>query len=111
MDVAAAFDILSIQLVKSQKSPTEQNVSNYFACLEEIKEQIGGSRFFVILNSQEFQDLKAANLLMFNTVEDAKEDKVKASTVDKMNYERFLAKGRLQKKFFSEELTEQKIGY
>jgi len=111
IDIGACFDILAIQLIKSQKSPTSQNVVNYFECLEEIKEQLGGQKFFIILNSQEFKNLKAKNEEVFNAVSKAQKDEIPASVVDTLNHGRYLCKGRLQEKFFGEKLTEQKVGY
>lgn len=111
MDAAAAFDILSIHLVKSQKSPTETNIQNYLDTANEIREQIGGELFNLVCASEEFSDLKASNEKVFEAVDLAKQDKIPASLADSLNYQRFLKKKNLQQKFFNSNLTEQKIGY
>jgi len=52
-----------------------------------------------------------ANRETFEAVDKAKDDKVKASLIDKLNYKRYLCKQDLQKKFFNNNLREIKIGY
>ncbi len=111
MDAGAAFDILSIQLVKSKQSPTRENIQNYINSSDEIRSQIGGELFNLICASEEFENLKDTNEKVFEAVSKAKNDEIPASTVDTLNYQRFIKKGILQKKFFSSSLTEQKIGY
>lgn len=111
MDAGAAFDILSIHLVKSQKSSTEANVKNYLDTANEIREQIGGDLFNLICSSEEFSELKTANEKVFEAVDLAKQDKISASLADSLNYQRFLQKKNLQQKYFNSNLTEQKIGY
>lgn len=111
LDEAYCLDYLAILLVKTKKNSSPQNVSNYFATLNEIKEQIGGQKFFVVMNSVEFKKLHKANEEIFDAVDAAKTDLVPASVVDKLNYQRYLAKQELQKKHFDTEITEKKIGY
>ena len=111
MDAGAAFDILSIHLVKSQKSSTKANVQNYLDTANEIREQIGGDLFNAICSSEEFAELKMANEKVFEAVDLAKQDKIPASLADSLNYQRFLQKKNLQQKYFNSNLTEQKIGY
>jgi hypothetical protein len=106
-----AFDILSILQVKAKRFPIEKNVLNYFNCLDEIKSQVGGQLFFVVLNSQEYRELYLTNFDCFDAVDKAKSDLVLASVVDKLNHQRFLYKTKIQEKFFEGQLTEQKIGY
>ncbi len=106
-----AFDILSILQVKAKRFPTEKNTLNYFDCLDEIKSQIDGQLFFRILNSQEYKDLYYVNNKCFDAVDDAKTNKILASVVDKLNHQRYLLKGQIQKIFFGGYLQEQKIGY
>ena len=106
-----AFDILSILQVKAKRFPTEKNVLNYFNCLDEIKSQVGGQLFFVVLNSQEYKDLYLCNNACFDAVDNAKTDKILASVVDRLNHQRFILKSEIQKKFFNGEIQEQKIGY
>jgi len=110
-DIGAAFDILSILLVKSQKSPTQQNIDNYINCATEIRQELTDDVFNKVCSSDLFRELKEVNNLMFDTVELAKKDEILASKVDSVNYQRYLKKSNLQKEFFGGELSEQKIGY
>ena len=64
------------------------------------------------MESVEYKKLYEVNTKTFEAVDDAKEDGVKASYVDKCNYERYLAKVALQERFFPEEdMKENKLGY
>jgi hypothetical protein len=109
VDEAYAFDYYSILSLKN---------SNGFIPLEvlqtakkDLDESLGKDLVNEILNSQEYISLLDANKLTFDAVDKAKEDLVKASYVDKCNYERMLAKKSLQNKFFTTDLSETKIGY
>jgi len=109
VDEAYAFDYYSILSLKH---------SNGFLSLEtlqtskkDLEESLGENLVKEILNSQEYNSLLEANKLTFDAVDKAKEDLIKASYVDKCNYERMLAKKSLQNKFFNTDLSEIKIGY
>lgn len=109
---AYAFDFLAILQIKSEIDQAN-NSENYNNCLLEIKKQINNDRKLEdVLSSQEYKNLYLINKKTFQAVNLAKQDKVSARYVDDCNYERFLAKRKLQEKFFPEDnYKEKKIGY
>ena len=111
VDEGVAFDMLSILQVKSKKSQSIQSAHNYFNFAQEIKDQVGISKMSEILDSPEYKNLVTQNEEVFEAVDLAKIDAIPASLVDKLNYQRYLAKKEIQKKFFGDEISEQKIGY
>tara|TARA_Y100000114_G_scaffold157281_1_gene188817 strand:+ start:19182 stop:19535 length:354 start_codon:yes stop_codon:yes gene_type:complete len=111
VDESYAYDYLSILKVKAFKKDSEETISNFMDCSYIIKMQVGSKLHSEILSSKEYEDLLNINKETFDAVDKAKKDKVKASYVDELNYERFLCKSKLQKKFFKLEQTENKIGY
>lgn len=111
LDEASTFDILTILLIKTKKSPDMQHTRNYINFVADIKDEIGLEKLYEVMNSQEFEELRAANLVVFDAVDLAKEDRILASTLDSLNYQRFLCKQKIQEKFFNGELSERKIGY
>jgi len=111
LDEASTFDILSILLIKTHKSPDSQHVKNYINFVADIKDEIGLEKLYQVMNSAEFTNLRAANELVFLKVDLAKKDLVSASELDAANYQRFIAKEKLQNKFFASPLSERKIGY
>lgn len=108
VDESYAFDYLSILEIKSNKNGDKKN---YNQCKENIISQIGLYEFLEIESSKEYKDLLAANLNTFNLVDTVKSDPCLGVEVDKSNYERFLKKQSLQKKFFGSIGNEIKIGY
>lgn len=111
VDEGYAFDYLSILALKWAYDPTNKDKLNIFTLVTtQIHNQLG-DLFLLIRESDEYKELASANRETFELVDLAKEDKVKASDVDKANYKRYLKKIALQKKFFSTEITESKIGY
>jgi hypothetical protein len=113
-DEGFIFDCLSILEVKVNKASGENHLKillSYKAMKEEILSQVGEALFSLILSSKQYKDLYNINEHVFNLVNLAKDDKVKASEVDKANYDRYLIKTALNKKFFNKTNTEIKIGY
>ena len=108
VDEAFAFDYLSILEIKYNKNGDK---NNYNLCKENIICQIGLDNFLEIEASEEYQSLLTANLNTFNLVDAVKSDPCLGMEVDKSNYERFLKKQALQKKFFGSVSNEIKIGY
>jgi hypothetical protein len=108
VDESYAFDYLSILEIKSNKNGDKKN---YKQCKENIICQIGLDNFLEIEASEEYHQLLKANLNTFNLVEAVKLNPCLGDKVDESNYERYKAKIALQKKFFNENLSEQKIGY
>lgn len=108
-----AFDYLSILAVKLIKNPDNDfNRINYSDCLMNLRENIANNELFnKIIDSKEFDDLIKVNTKLFDLVSLAKNDLCFASAVDKEVFNRYLAKVALQNKFFSESLSEVKIGY
>lgn len=112
VDIGYAFDFLSIYEVKSVKLPNKKNLDNYVSCLFCLASQLGEDTITEIIVSKEYKDLFNTNKELFELVDLAKTDKVKASEVDAGVYKRFLAKRALQEKFFPDaEKIEQKFGY
>jgi hypothetical protein len=108
VDEAYAFDYLSILEIKSNKNG-DKIVYNH--CKENITSQVGLYQFLEIESSKEYKELLEANLNTFNLVDAVKSNPCLGTEVDKSNYERFLKKQALQKKFFDSIGSEIKIGY
>lgn len=109
VDEAYAFDYYSILEIKKEN---KSDVSKLVKIIEkDLIDSIGYEKFTLIKNSYEYKNLYLSNKETFEAVDKAKNDGVKASYVDKCNYQRMICKKELQKKFFSEDLTEQKVGY
>ncbi len=110
-DWGYVFDYLSILELKYNKNNTELNRLNYRECWHHIRKQAGNDLFDVILKSKEYNDLYSANLKTFNLIDLLKQDYSLGPDIDKNNYLRYLCKKALQEKFFTEGLSEVKIGY
>jgi hypothetical protein len=108
VDESYAFDYLSILEIKANKNGDKKN---YNLCKEHLTSQIGLYEFLEIISSQEYKDLLQANLNTFDLVDAVKSNPCLGVEVDKANYERFLKKQALQKKFFGSIGQEIKIGY
>lgn len=106
VDEAYALDYLSILLTKRSKG---LNVNSEIASLGgDMRKQLG-VLFETILTSQEFFALQKANTEVFDAIEKAHRDEIKASEVQAINYRRYLAKKALQARFWPEsQLAEQK---
>ena len=106
-----AFDFLSIYEVKFHKNPTSEIADkNYEECEDYISNQLGWDFYYEIVQSKEYNDLYESNKRLFELVELAKDDKVKASEVDRGVIDRWEKKKALQDKFFPDsQLNEQKF--
>lgn len=111
VDESYAYDFLSILDVKRLKRQTPETEEYFGSCLNHIASQVGTIKNEKIMLSKEYLDLFDINLKTFDAVDKAKTDKVKASYVDQLNYERYLCKKALQEKFFENSQKEIKIGY
>lgn len=113
VDVAYAFDYLSILEVKMNKLLELNQIKLWEQQADEICQQIGTVLFNKIINSKEYNDLYNINEIIFDLIDKLKADpeSVSASEIDNSNYKRFLYKKELQKKFFNSDLNEKKIGY
>ena len=108
VDEGYAFDYLSILEIKSMKNG---NKEFYNICKENIIYQIGLYNFLEIESSNEYKNLLEANLNTFNLVDAVKTNSCLGKEVDESNYQRYLNKMALQKKFFNSQIKEAKIGY
>jgi hypothetical protein len=108
LDEGYAFDYLSILEIKSNKNGDKMA---YNHCKENIISQIGLYEFLEIESSPEYKELLEANFHTFNLVDAVKSDTCLGAEVDRSNYQRFLKKQALQKKFFGSIGHEIKIGY
>ena len=109
VDEAYAFDYLSILFIKRNRN--SDALKTWSECSAFLEEQLGFEIFNTILNSKEYDEMVQANQKTFNMVDLAKEDKCTARDVDVCNYERYKAKINLQNKFFTNTISEIKIGY
>ena len=109
VDEAYAFDYLSILEVKKEKSKTSNDTWN--TCYMYLENQFDSQKWLSIINSEEYKDMIKANQLTFIAVDKAKNNEVTAQHVDYCNYQRHAAKQNFQKKFFTSDLSELKIGY
>lgn len=109
VDEAYAFDYLSILEIKKNKDIRNQEI--WLSCLENLRNQFEIKKWISMITSEEYKEIVKANKLTFDAVEKAKNNEVGAQYVDFCNYQRYVAKQNFQKKFFNEELAEQKIGY
>ena len=108
------FDMLAIINVKINQSTDglkEKNIENFEELAAQIKKRIGELKFNQIFESPEYEELYQSNLDTYNLVELAQKDNNLAGRIDRQNYDRFVKKSILQKKFFNEDIKEIKIGY
>jgi hypothetical protein len=108
VDEAYAFDYLSILEIKKEKS---SNNKQWLDCLLYLQNQFEPEKWLSIIHSEEYKSMIKANLLTFDAVDKAKNNEVTAQHVDYCNYQRHIAKQNFQKKFFTSDLSELKIGY
>lgn len=117
VEPGAAFDILSILSVKAaMKGILDQSIDELSKqgefLIKEIDDQISHERTVEICESEEFKKLTEINALIFLKIDACHNGSdITAQEMDKLNYQRFLAKSELQKKFFNEDIKEIKIGY
>jgi len=109
VDEAYAFDYLSILEVKKQKSSISNDA--WANCYIHLQNQFDNEKWLYIINSKEYENMIKANELTFDAVDKAKNNEVTAQYVDNCNYQRHAAKQNFQKKFFTSDLSELKIGY
>lgn len=108
VDEAYAFDYLSILEIKKEKSSDDKQ---WLDCWLYLQNQFESEKWLSIINSEEYKNMIKANLLTFDAVDKAKNNEVTAQYVDYCNYQRHAAKQNFQKKFFTSDLSELKIGY
>jgi hypothetical protein len=115
LDEAYVFDLLSILDLKKAKSigkeDNQKHIENYNTLYSEISEQITDIKMQEIIESEEYKDLVDINTKVFDLVDLGKEQQGLARTTAMANFDRFILKNKLQKKFFKNPLKEAKIGY
>lgn len=97
VDECYAFDYLAILEVKKDKNIN--NLYNWERCKNQIRSELLDS-FDTIITSQEYKNLYIANKKTFEAVDKARYGSISAKEVDMCNGERFIAKNKLQEKFF-----------
>ncbi len=115
-DTAFVYDLLSIAAVKVRKNPNSQLAfDSYIKLVETLREQHGQDDHLIIVDSPEYKELFRINEEMYTRIDECK---TRAATgedfyyIDDRVYERWLAKKKLQEKFFlGASLSEQKFGY
>lgn len=114
-DECYAFDCFAVTHIKLHKERTMNNLSNYERFFSLIESQIGYNKMNEVLSSEEYINLFKANEKLFNGFNFIKTEEGKntlAVDLDKINYERHLAKICLQNKYFPQHpIKEVKIGY
>ena len=115
LDEAYVFDLLSILDLKRAKSvgkeDNQKHIENYNTLHDEISEQISDIKMLEIIKSEEYKDLVDINSKVFDLVDLGKDQEGLAKITAMANYDRFILKNKLQKKFFKNPLKEAKIGY
>ena len=109
VDEAYAFDYLSILEIKKQKSSISNDA--WAKCYVYLQNQFDNEKWLHMMHSKEYENMIKANELTFDAVDKAKNNEVTAQHVDYCNYQRHTAKQNFQKKFFTSDLSELKIGY
>ena len=108
VDEAYAFDYLSILQIKNDLFPSECKMAAYEKCSTLLKKQL--ENFNLIINSEEYINLYKINKITFDLVDQVRNNaQITAKSVDDANMERYYCKLALQKKYFSNQLVEQKI--
>jgi hypothetical protein len=108
VDEGYAFDYASILMIKADKKPSPEALEKANDCLNHICCQLGTIKTSKIIDSDEYGQLMAANLMTFEAVEKARYGNITAKEVDDANMFRYNAKVALQKLFFGTEASEEK---
>lgn len=112
VDYGYYFDFISILANKYDRFFDDEVKNYYIECIDNLKKYIGEDKYNEVTRSNEYIHLYEVNSRLYDMVDLAKENKVKAKDVDDMVYERFLAKKAVQDKFFPEvKYGERKYGY
>jgi hypothetical protein len=107
VDEGYAYDYLAILQVKYERGVIPKSEFDDFS--NYLRNALGPGAHSIILSSHEYKECVRVNLATFDRVDDAKEDKVKASVVHNLNFERFKAKTELQRRFFpNSKISEKK---
>lgn len=102
-DFSYLLDVFSTLELKNRKKIIRYEIVDEYK--QVLIPQIGRDLFVLILQSQEYADLYAANELTFEMVERADRGEVTQKQVHETNKTRYRAKQALQRKFFGGEMT------
>ena len=109
MDEGAVFDILAINIVKQNRNPSD-NLNRIINNMKtEIINQIGIQKTNKILSSEEFKELIQINNAVFDLIDQAQNGNGFAREVQDGNHKRYTQKVILQKTFFYNHITEEKM--
>ena len=105
---AYALDYLSILQIKAKRKVVA--LSDVTPILMQLFTEIGKDKLIDIMSSRIYLDLYKVNEELFDAMNGAPKDEVKASEIHRLNTARFNAKKALQDKFFDTEYGEKKSG-
>lgn len=111
LDEGYVFDMIAILEIKSKiftGQKLHKAIESMNSICQEVKSQIGKDKFDKILASDEYQKLYLANKKVFGLIDLAKTSKGLSKETDDANYDRYLNKISLQKKFFNDIISEVK---
>lgn len=108
VDEAYAFDYLAILMIKSELYSSKEKYETYIECYNNLKLQI--EYFDNIIKSLEFIELYEINKKVFILIDNLRNgENISAKEIDDANIDRFYKKQALQKRYFNNELSEEKI--
>ena len=111
LDESYVFDMLSVLDIKLDllfDEKLETVKSTHSKLSNEIIDQIGLEKYLDIIKSDEYAEMIKVNKNVFDLIDQSKFDTGLAKTTDDANYERYVKKIVLQKRFFSSNLSEVK---
>jgi hypothetical protein len=111
LDEGYVFDMIAIFEIKSRiftGQKLEKAIESMSYMCQEVISQIGKDKFDKILSSDEYQKLYLANKKVFALIDLAKTSEGLSKETDDANYDRYLNKISLQKKFFNDIIFEVK---
>ena len=115
VDEAYAYDMLAILTVKEEAAPSDESAINRESLWIDILLEVGGDIHAAVMASPEYQRMIEVNQQLFSTIDALKVPMLArdaGADIDRLNYQRYLAKRALQEKFFpNTPLTERKVGY
>lgn len=108
VDLAYAFDFLSILQVKADQLQDDISLNNFNYQKDYIEKQVKPPLFKKIIDSKEYENLYSINKNLWDSINLIKTKKITAKYIDDLNYQRWIIKNKLQKRFFKTKTSEQK---
>lgn len=116
------ISILNVKINRCEGSKKQQSLKNFEKLAKEIKEQIGENLYREIMAGEYYYNLYNENLKIFILIDKLnihkKENNLEnwelaelGIKINDLNFSRFEAKNKLQKKYFNSEVSEIKVGY